>query len=59
MATEHDRQLQSTKKKLEKRQAMSVRRMKSLRKSKADPIKLTFCIMDELDKIIIKNKSKK
>ena len=33
---EHDRQLQSTKKKLEKRQAMSVRRMKSLRKSKAD-----------------------
>jgi hypothetical protein len=33
---EHDRQLCKTKKKLEKRQALSVRRMKSLRKTKAE-----------------------
>ena len=33
---EHDRQLNVTKKKLEKRQAISVRRMNSLRKSKAE-----------------------
>ena len=31
----------------------------SLLKNSGRPIKLTFCIMDELDKIIIKNKSKK